>query len=242
MAKNITYPGPEVDLEVTVASGIVSGSPVMIGGLAGTAIVSRGEETTGKAVTKFSTHVADHNVEAVDADGNLAVAIGDAIYYDSTETIKLNLDNVNGVFYGYALEAITSGSDDTINVFVCGGGAGLPVVRQNARAMAIMDLSSGAVADNIIFHTSVACTLLNVFLVYQEATSADAGITVDVGHETDDDYYYTGTTEVSKAAWYELDVTLLNTDIPAGNTVVCNSAGGKTGTGTLLVVIEYAIA
>lgn len=242
MATNIKYPGPYIAKTLTVDSGITSGDPVLIGGIAGTALVDRSAEATNKASTVLSPHIADHSVEAVDADGNNAVALGDAIYYDSAETIKLNKDNVNGVFYGYALEAISAGSDDTIQVFVCGGGGGLPVVRQSAKAVAAMDLSGAAVADNVILHAGVAMELLNAYLVYTEASSADAGITVTVGKETDADYYYTGTTEVSKAQWYELDATLLQTDIAAGDTVICGSAGGKTGTGEILVCIEYAIS
>lgn len=242
MATNIIIIGPQVSETLTVSSGITSGDPVAIGGIVGTALVDRSEEVTGKASIVLNMHIADHSVEAVDADGNNAVALGDAIYYDSAETIKLNKDGVNGVFYGYALEAITAGSDDTINVLCPGSGAGLPVVRQEAHAIAVMDLSGAAVADNPIFHTSVACTLLNLYWVYIEATSADAGIVVDVGKGSDDDFFFTGSTDVSKSAYDVEEKTLLQTAIAAGDTVICNSAGGKTGTGTLLVVIEYALA
>jgi hypothetical protein len=242
MATNIKYPGPYIAKTMVVDSGIVSGSPVQIGGVSGTALVDRGEEVTNSSSVVLSPHIADHSVEAVDADGNNAVVIGDAIYYDSAATIKLNKDNVNGVFYGWALEAITSGSSDTIQTLVCGGGAGLPVVRQQAQASAVMDLSGAAVVDSLILHTGVALQLLNVYLVYVELTSADAGVTVTVGHETDNDYYFTGTSAVSQAAWTEVDLTLLNTDVPAGNTVVCGTAGGKTGTGTVLIAVEYALA
>lgn len=238
MAKNITYPGPEVDLEVTVVSGVVSGSPVMVGGLPGTAIVDRGEETTGKATTKFSTHVADHSVEAKDAEGNNAVAIGDRLYYDSAETIKLNKDNSNGLFYGWALEAITAGSNDTILVFVNGGGAGEPAPIQRVQS-AVIDLSGAAVADTPVLHTSVALQILGLYFMYQEATSADAGIVIDVGKGGDDDFFFTGSTDVSKSAFDVESKTLLQTALAAGETMTYNSAGGKTGTGTLLIVVEY---
>ncbi len=242
MATNIRYPGAYIAKEVVVPAGVTSGDPVVSGIMAGTALVDRSAETSTKASCVFSPHIADHSVEAVDADGNIAVAVGDALYYDSAETIKLNKDGVNGVFYGVAMEAISSGSDDTILVFVNGGGTGLPVVRQRAMSVTAMDLSGAAVVDERILHTGVALQMLNAYLLYIEASSSDAGSVVTIGKETDNDYYYTGTTEVSKAAWYELDVTLLNTDIAAGDTVVCGSAGGKTGTGTIIVVVEYATA
>lgn len=112
-------------------------------------------------------------------------------------------------------------------------------VTQHAKAYAILDLSGGAQTDIIILHVGVACTVLNIYFVYYEASTADAGVAVKVGKETDDDYYYTGTSEISKAQWYELDITLLQTDLAAGDTLVCSNAGGKVGAGEILVCVEY---
>ena len=113
--------------------------------------------------------------------------------------------------------------------------------RSHARAFAVLDLSGAAQVDVPILHTVGACTLMKAILLYTEASSVDAGVTVTVGMETDNDYYYTGTSEVSKAKWYELDVTLLQTVIAAGNTVVCGTIGGKAGIGEILVCIEYMV-
>lgn len=112
-------------------------------------------------------------------------------------------------------------------------------VTQHGKAFAVLDLSGAAQADVVVLHAPTAMTLLKVTLVYTEASSADAGVTVEVGKETDANYYYTGTSEVSKAKWYEKDVTLLQTDIAAGDTIICGHAGSKTGTGEILVCIEY---
>lgn len=111
----------------------------------------------------------------------------------------------------------------------------------HAHAYAKLDLSGAAQAEVPILFASQECEMLKVSLLYTEASSADAGVAVKVGTETDDDEYYTGTSEVSKAKWYTLDVTLLGTVIPAGETVVCSNAGGKTGTGEILVCIEYRV-
>lgn len=113
---------------------------------------------------------------------------------------------------------------------------------KHAKAYAKLDLSGAAASDVVILHTTRACTLVKAVLLYTEASSADAGVTVEIGKETDADYYYTGTSEVSKAQWYEKDVTLLKTDIAAGDTVICGCAGSKVGTGEILVCIEYRIA
>ena len=110
-----------------------------------------------------------------------------------------------------------------------------------AKAYAVLDLSGAAQSDVVIAHFSGGAKLVKAILLYTEASSADAGVTIKIGKETDDDYYYTGTSEVSKAKWYEKDVTLLQTAVAAGDTVICSSAGGKTGTGEILVCLEYLV-
>lgn len=101
---------------------------------------------------------------------------------------------------------------------------------------------SGAAATVIALHCERACTLLKATLLYTEASSANAGIAVKIGKETDDDYFYTGTSEVSKALWYSKNVTLLQTGVGAGDTVILSSAGSKTGTGEIMLVLEYDYA
>jgi hypothetical protein len=62
--------------------------------------------------------IVDHLVNAQGAAGGSAVAIGDRLYRDGNQ---VNKDSTNGVPVGgcgYALEAITSGSSDTIYVLV----------------------------------------------------------------------------------------------------------------------------
>ena len=122
------------------------------------------------------------------------------------------------------------------------GGADKIALPQFAKAMAKIDLSGVAVSNIPILHTSRACTLLKAIILYTEASSADAGVTIEIGNEATAAYYYTGTSEVSKALWYELDVTLLQTAIAAGDTVICGCAGGKVGTGEVLICIEYKVA
>ena len=106
------------------------------------------------------------------------------------------------------------------------------------RTSVSVDLS-GAATTLVAFHSERACTLKKATLLYTEASSSDAGITVKIGKESDDDYYYTGTSEVSKAQWYTLNVTLLQTALAAGDTVLLYSAGGKVGTGEVTLILEY---
>lgn len=98
---------------------------------------------------------------------------------------------------------------------------------------------SGAAVNQYLLHPETACSLVQAYLLYTEASSADAGITLKIGKESDDDYYYTGTSETGKAQYYTKTLTLLAQDVAAGDTVIFNSAGGKTGTGEVVLVLEY---
>jgi len=109
-----------------------------------------------------------------------------------------------------------------------------------------LDLS-GAAATKVCLHTQLEAEIVRAFILYPEASSADAGITLEIGKANgtavDRDYYYTGTSEVSKAIWYVKDITgsLLKKDIVAGDTLTFYSAGSKTGTGEVMLVIEYKL-
>ena len=102
---------------------------------------------------------------------------------------------------------------------------------------ASIDLSGGAVGDTVLVHAETAGTVKSLTWLYQEASSTDVGIAIDVGEEGDDDAYLIANTEVSKAAWYEKSQTLLKTTLAAGQSITYNSAGGKAGTGTVHVIV-----
>lgn len=109
-----------------------------------------------------------------------------------------------------------------------------------ARTATSVDLS-GAASSLICLHTELEAEMVRAFLLYTEASSADAGIAIKVGTEADDDYYFTGTTEASKSIWYTKELTLLKKDITKGDTVILTNAGSKSGTGEIMLVIEYII-
>lgn len=107
-----------------------------------------------------------------------------------------------------------------------------------ARTSISADLSGSAVTL-VALHAERACTLKKATLVYTEASSADAGITLEIGKESDRDYYYTGASEADKSQWYSKDVTLLKAAVAAGDTLTFYSPGGKVGTGEVMLVVEY---
>lgn len=90
-----------------------SGAPVLVGQLPGVALTD--ERTDGTTSVQFEG-VFDLAVEGANGAGNVAVAVGDIVYYDTAATVKINKDVTNGVRFGYALEALASGATGTIRV------------------------------------------------------------------------------------------------------------------------------
>lgn len=116
---------------------------------------------------------------------------------------------------------------------------------QFAQARAILDLSGAAQTDVVVAFLPFDATLGYLYAVYAEGSSADAGVTIKVGKASpggvDDDYYYTGASEVSIAQWSQRDLALLQTDIPAGTTITCACVGSKVGAGEILIVAEFYV-
>ncbi len=104
---------------------------------------------------------------------------------------------------------------------------------------AVIDLSGAAVAQTVMEHFTRAAKIERINILYTEASSADAGVALKVGKESDDDAYYTGTSATSQLLWAESNVTPLATMINAGDTLTYLCAGGKTGTGNIVITVEW---
>lgn len=130
-------------LELTIAAATAN-APVVVGTMTGVCVVSR-DSTTGKAVIDFGG-VYDLSVKGIDDAGNSAVALGDKIYYVVGDTPLLS-KKASGYFFGYALEAVGSGSTDTIQVKnVDGGGAGtLDLAAEEIPLTLLADLARGSI-------------------------------------------------------------------------------------------------
>lgn len=107
-------------LSCTVASPTVSGDPVVIGDMAGVALTDY-DAADGKATVQFDG-VFDLSVKGVNNAGNVAVVEGDALYYNTGDTPPISKKANNGVFMGYAMEAVDSGATATIMVRLADGG------------------------------------------------------------------------------------------------------------------------
>ncbi|MBI4720821.1 MAG: hypothetical protein HY770_06300 [Chitinivibrionia bacterium] len=96
-----------------------SGDPIMQGHLPAVALIDT--DAAGKLSIDTGPAVYDLSVKAIDENGNSAVLVGDPLFYVAADTPKLS-KKASGKFYGYALEAITAGSTDTIKVRLQAGG------------------------------------------------------------------------------------------------------------------------
>lgn len=101
-------------LELTVGSTVKSGDPIVVGNAIRGVAQTDYNSTSGKAVVD-TEGVYDLSVQGVDDAGNSAVAVGDRLYYTSTDTPVLSKKK-SGKFFGFALEAVGSGLTATINV------------------------------------------------------------------------------------------------------------------------------
>lgn len=93
----------------------VSGDPVVYGQIPGVALIT--EDVAGLTTIALDG-VFTLSVKGENASGNNAVAAGDILYYEAGQTPPLNKDATNGIRFGYARAAVTSGSTTSIEVEV----------------------------------------------------------------------------------------------------------------------------
>ena len=115
------------------------------------------------------------------------------------------------------------------------------------------DLSAAAVVAPIFYHgglpqiwgnevTTVKAVITDIFILYTEASSADAGIGLELGKPTDTNQFWTQTSEINKSLWDATRYT--NSDASFANDRIFNTdedillfrcSGSKTGTGKIRV-------
>ncbi len=110
-----------------------------------------------------------------------------------------------------------------------------------------LDLSGGA-TDIEVYHAKVACSFFGYEILYTEASSVNAGVNVRIGRyqdgvALDDDYFDVSVSEVSKNKGYSKQfdrADLTQSVIAAGDTITAGIAGGKVGTGEVLLILQIA--
>ena len=103
----------------------------------------------------------------------------------------------------------------------------------------MIDLSGSGVTHLLIPKTTTG-RLVSAKIIYTEASSADAGITITIGASNSVALHFTGTTVVSQSQWTTTALTVLDNRIGFfDDDLVVVSAGGKTGAGEIQIAIEY---
>ena len=165
MAKNlILQPGYQFKVVVTDPAAPNSGDAVRYGNMTGVALLDEGDGGVAatETVVDFGPAIWDLPVTAESG----AIAVGDALYYDDAID-GLNNDSAE-YFFGFALEAVASGTD-TINVIHCPSpGAGTlgsgTVGSANLAAHAVLtaNLAVGVLSADAAGRALVAAGWLNV--------------------------------------------------------------------------------
>lgn len=116
MASNFIDPGDRWSGALSAPATPTSGDPGVLGQIPVVALTDEADGGNAAGEVTFAmSGIFECPVTGANAAGNTAVAIGDIIYWDST---VLNKDNTNGIRWGYALGAVSSGATTTIKVKV----------------------------------------------------------------------------------------------------------------------------
>lgn len=137
MAQNFIQPGVNLDYTNESGADITSGSPVFAGKIKGIALGDIAEDATGVIITQ--------GVFELTKKAALAVAAGDALYWDATPG-EITKTGADGTFIGYAAKSELAGSA-TVQVLLVQdtSGAGIAAV-----VAALVDNSGGAAGDGTI--------------------------------------------------------------------------------------------
>lgn len=150
MAKNKIYePGWKLSVPVTDPASPVSGDPVRYGVLTGVALADKGDGGNVAANTTVDFGPGVYDIPVV-AEAS-AIAEGDALFYDDA-IHGVNNDSVNGIFFGFAMEAIGNGLTDTINV--------LHVPSPGAGSLANLSVTTAKLAANAVTEAKMAAASL----------------------------------------------------------------------------------
>lgn len=114
MAANLKFQ-PVWTLTLPVPAGTKSGDPVMVGTIAGMAEIDR--QTDGNATVNVGG-VVTISVKGINGAGNVAVAVGDKLYFTTGDTPPVSA-KATGSLYGKAVGVVTSGATTTIDVLLC---------------------------------------------------------------------------------------------------------------------------
>ncbi len=174
--------------------------------------------------------------------GNPAVTKDYYIPFAATWRVNGPTDNVLVVFASNMSAYETFTLDDFYMVPVTGETTFLPQNEKKAITQSALPLS-GPPSRTIIMTANANFTLRGARVIYDEGTSSDIGVPVSLGVKRGDlstnSYYASVTTEPGRLDMDSTRMTLSNLDIREGDVIYAYTAGGKAGSGKVLVEFEY---
>lgn len=200
MAKNKIYePGWKLSVPVTDPASPVSGDPVRYGVLTGVALTDKGDGGNVAANTTVDFGPGVYDIPVV-AEAS-AIAEGDALFYDDA-IHGVNNDSVNGIFFGFAMEAIGNGLTDTINA--------LHIPSPGAGSLANLSVTTAKLAANAVTEAKMAAASLTGLVAAVVANANVIGgipvlhrILVPAGANADVDLVLTHKTRITDF-WFAL--------------------------------------
>lgn len=111
----------------------------------------------------------------------------------------------------------------------------------------IITLSGAADSDLITFIPGGYGYAVSLKVIYPVATSADAGIVINIGYPSSTNFIASFTTSPNKAAWSSETINIPSVSASRigawpEEPVIVSSPGGKTGAGAILIILEYTIS
>ena len=101
-----------------------------------------------------------------------------------------------------------------------------------------LDLS-GAAVTQMIGYARADMWLRKVCAHYTEASSADAGVNIGCGISTDVTKFAVDPSSTSQALYAVQELTIDSAFVNKGEKIVVRSAGGKTGTGEVKLILHW---
>lgn len=252
MATNEMFDDGPLSIACSNPAAPNSGDPVRYGSFTGVALAD--EDADGNTVVDFREKVWDLSVKAVNSGGNSAVAVGDAIYYVDADTPKLSKKNT-GYLFGFALEAITSGSTDTIKVKKVSPGFSTPAdaTLDGAKAAVVadanvvgglsvlhrIDITAGALGDTDVTLT-YKTRVIDAWLVLRGAGVATTTLQVKNGANAITDAMAASGSDKALVRCASLDDAYW--EIAAGGTLRVTSATGATQPDATVFVLGIRVS
>jgi hypothetical protein len=268
MASNIRrYLNEKFKLSVPVSHPAApdSGDPVRFGSLTGIALTDEGDGGNAAADTTvdFGAMEVTVAVNAINNDGNSAISVGDALYYVDADTPNISKKTTDGYFFGFAMEAVTSGEEAEIRVLKTQAGISVATttdlvttaVETKAISVAVPGASAGD-ATAVLYPLFVADDDIEVTAINFIPAAAQAGQNTntatlavrnvgDGAAGTDDLMTFAQTNSNDLAANVPADFgsALANEAVSAGDVLVWHRTLTSSGVASPagVVVIEYTV-